>query len=316
MWILLSCCVLFSARAIDIDDECAEENCAISALQRRAAQLSSNVAEAFEEAEMQLSTGPPSFALCGGESYDKSQENCCGGKIYSLTSQGCCGNSSIYTFAQQGCCNDDHVFTYGMETCTPQVLKPDWENPETNFECAANWPPSTYGNYWLRYCAAGQHMAWAMTPSCKVGWLSVKQDSLADAEKKALDGCQKKATAYNGETCYVFDRDGGGCRRQRCGSEMYDASVQACCNGKVYDRLTEGCCEGVVFKAQTEGCCQGRIYTTAVQSCCGGQPLYDSETHGCCLEKGPQVYPFGTYNCCRRPKGICRIRPGKASCCS
>ena len=28
---------------------------------------------------MQLSTGPPSFALCGGESYDKSQENCCGG---------------------------------------------------------------------------------------------------------------------------------------------------------------------------------------------------------------------------------------------
>ena len=27
----------------------------------------------------------------------------------------------------------------------------------------------------------------------------------------------------------------------------------------------------------------------AVQSCCGGQTLYDSETHGCCLEKGPQV---------------------------
>jgi hypothetical protein len=34
-----------------------------------------------------------------------------------------------------------------------------------------------------------------------------------------------KATAYNGETCYVFDRDGSGCRRQRCGDEMYDASV-------------------------------------------------------------------------------------------
>ena len=29
-----------------------------------------------------------------------------------------------------------------------------------------------------------------------------------------------------------------------------------------------------------------------------------------------QVYPYGSYNCCRRPKGICRIRPGKASCCS
>ena len=34
-----------------------------------------------QEAEMQLSTGPPSFALCGGESYDKSQENCCGGLV-------------------------------------------------------------------------------------------------------------------------------------------------------------------------------------------------------------------------------------------
>ena len=34
-----------------------------------------------------------------------------------------------------------------------------------------------------------------------------------------------KATAYNSETCYVFDRDGSGCRRQRCGDEMYDASV-------------------------------------------------------------------------------------------
>ena len=26
-------------------------------------------------------TGPPSFALCGGVSYDKSQENCCGGNL-------------------------------------------------------------------------------------------------------------------------------------------------------------------------------------------------------------------------------------------
>lgn len=31
---------------------------------------------------MQLSTGPPSFALCGGKSFDKSQENCCGGAVY------------------------------------------------------------------------------------------------------------------------------------------------------------------------------------------------------------------------------------------
>ena len=38
-----------------------------------------------QEAEMQLSTGPPSFALCGGESYDKSQENCCGGLLSLVT---------------------------------------------------------------------------------------------------------------------------------------------------------------------------------------------------------------------------------------
>jgi len=38
-----------------------------------------------QEAEMQLSTGPPSFALCGGESYDKSQENCCGGLLGLVT---------------------------------------------------------------------------------------------------------------------------------------------------------------------------------------------------------------------------------------
>ena len=31
---------------------------------------------------------------------------------------------------------------------------------------------------------------------------------------------------------------------------------------------------------------------------------------------GLEVYLYGSYNCCRRPKGVCRIRPGKASCCS
>ncbi|CAK9009612.1 unnamed protein product [Durusdinium trenchii] len=225
MQLLLRCWLLLLARATD--DECAEESCAMSALQRRAAQLSFDASDALEEAfaVATLSTGPPSFALCGGKSYDKSQENCCGGEIYSLTSQGCCGNSSVYTFAKQGCCNDEQVFTYGVENCVPHKLKPDWVNPNVTFECAEDWPPANYGNYWLRYCAAGQHMAWAMTPSCKVGWLSVKQDNLEDAEKQALDACQAKATAYNGETCYVFDRDGGGCRRQRCGTEMYDASV-------------------------------------------------------------------------------------------
>ncbi|CAK9009614.1 unnamed protein product [Durusdinium trenchii] len=86
--------------------------------------------------------------------------------------------------------------------------------------------------------------------------------------------------------------------------------------GKAAAKFTRGCCEGVIFKAQTEGCCQGRIYTRAAQSCCGGRSLYDSETHGCCLENGAQVYRYGSYNCCRRPKGICRIRPGKATCCS
>eukprot|EP00435_Cladocopium_sp_Y103_P035720 s1198_g9.t1 len=79
--------------------------------------------------------------------------------------------SSLAIDIDDECADEDR---FGR-TCTPQVLKPDWENPDVNFECAANWPPATYGNYWLRYCAAGQHMAWAMTPSCKVGWLSVKQ---------------------------------------------------------------------------------------------------------------------------------------------
>ncbi|CAJ1400581.1 unnamed protein product [Effrenium voratum] len=307
-WAAFAC--FLGARASAFSDECDEDGCAFSALQRRAAQLSSDLEEALEEKSV---TGPPSFALCDGKSYDKSQENCCGGSLYSLTSQGCCGNKSVYTFAQQGCCNDDHVFTYGVETCVP--TKPG-VTPDTSFSCAADWPPPTYSAYWLRYCAAGMHMAWAMTPSCDVGWLSVKQNSLEDAEKKALEACQKKATAYNGETCHVFDRDGGACRRQRCGDKIYDASTQACCQGRIHDRVTQGCCNGALFKTQTEGCCQGEIYIKAQQSCCGGQTLFDSNTHGCCLERGAQVYPFGTHNCCRRPKGTCRIRPGQASCCA
>ena len=45
-----------------------------------------------------------------------------------------------------------------------------------------------------------------------------------------------KAAAFNGEKCYVFDRDGSGCRRQRCGTEMYDASV---CLEKIGDIETK-----------------------------------------------------------------------------
>ncbi|CAE7945014.1 MDP1 [Symbiodinium sp. KB8] len=217
-------------------------------------------AAALEEAFLEVVTGPPSFASCNGLSYDKSQQSCCGGTLYSLTSEGCCGNRSVYAFARQGCCNNDHVFTYGEEICS-EASAPPGQNSE--FSCAADWPPETYSNYWRRYCAAGHHMAWAMTESCKVGWLSVQQSSIEQAEAKALEACNKKAAAFDGETCKIFDRDGGECRRQRCGADIYDASVKACCGGRVIDRVAEGCCSGVAFKVQSQGCCQGRVYSKA-----------------------------------------------------
>ena len=83
---------------------------------------------AKQEALIEVATGPPSFALCDGISYDKSQQNCCGGRcwktgliacserlavghgwfadcqgaLYSLQSEGCCGNRTVYAFAKQG----------------------------------------------------------------------------------------------------------------------------------------------------------------------------------------------------------------------
>ncbi|CAE7441437.1 abh1 [Symbiodinium sp. CCMP2592] len=310
------------SRSMDADlpgDECAsgQDNCGVSMLQRRSAQMSAASGEAIavtlEEAFLEVVTGPPSFASCNGVSYDKSQQSCCGGTLYSLTSEGCCGNRSVYSFARQGCCNNDNVFTYGEEICSEASAPPGPGHSE--FACAADWPPETYSNYWRRYCAAGHHMAWAMTESCKVGWLSVQQSSIEQAEAKALESCNKKAAAFDGETCKIFDRDGGECRRQRCGTDIYDASVKSCCGGRVIDRVAQGCCSGVAFKAQSQGCCQGRVYSKASYSCCGGKVLYDSGAQGCCLQNGPQVYKFGVQNCCRRPKGVCRIRPGQYSCC-
>ncbi|CAE7151439.1 abh1 [Symbiodinium pilosum] len=264
---------------------------------------------ALEEALTEVVTGPPSFAECNGVSYDKSQQACCGGELYSLTSEGCCGNQTVYAFAQQGCCNQEHVFTYGIETCS---AAPSSSEETAQFTCGADWPPESYSSYWRRYCAAGQHMAWAMTASCNVGWLSVQQSSLEQAEAKALEACNKKAAAFNGETCTIFDRDGSQCRRQRCGTEIYDASVKTCCGGRVIDRVLQGCCGGVVFEAQSQGCCQGRVYSKASYSCCGGKVLYDAEARGCCLENGPQAGHFPT--CCLLASAIPASRSTSLAC--
>ena len=93
---------------------------------------------------------------------------------------------------------------------------------------------------------------------------------------------------------------------------------QGCCEGVVFKAQTEGCCQGRIYTKDTRrfnssvkwSADRPCLYPTslqadrgfsvsmaprkqtqseAVQSCCGGQTLYDSETHGCCLEKGPQV---------------------------
>ncbi|CAE7817469.1 abh1, partial [Symbiodinium microadriaticum] len=277
----------------------------LSLLQSRSRQMPS------ETLDWEIADEPPSTNVCNGTSYNQSEEDCCAGMLYNLTTEGCCANQTIYAFDLRGCCNDKHVYVYGEEPCVnvpPSELVAD-------FDCMADWPPTSYSDYWRLYCSAENHKAWAMTKSCKVGWVSVQQAGLEEAEAQALETCNKRAGIFDKETCRVFDRDGSECRRQRCGDEIYDASLKACCGGSIIDRVTEGCCGDVVYNTQTEGCCKGRAYPKDSYSCCGEQVLYDSRLDGCCLEDGPEVYRLGKQNCCRHPKGVCSIKPGQYSCC-
>lgn len=282
-----------------------EDDQGLCLLQSRSRQLPSLTLD------WEIADEPPSTNVCNGTSYNQSEENCCGGMLYNLTTEGCCANQTVYAFDVRGCCNNKHVYVYGEEPCVseqPSELVAD-------FDCTADWPPTSYSDYWRLYCSAENHKAWAMTKSCKVGWVSVQQASLEQAEAQSLETCNKRAGTFDKEICRVFDRDGSECRRQRCGDEIYDASVKACCGGSIIDRVTEGCCGDVVYNTQTEGCCKGQAYPKDSYSCCGEQILYDSRLDGCCLEDGPEVYRLGKQNCCRRPKGVCSIRPGQYSCC-
>jgi len=271
--------------------------------------------------------------LCNGKEFDRSQEGCCGNVLYDLTShsccgqdvydieeEDCCGGTTVYNTSSQGCCNKKEVFSLGAEYltfglhCLPDV-KP---TEHVEFACASEWPPANYAQTWRRYCAAkiaGEHMAWAMTPSCQVGWLSVKQASEEKAQEEAKLQCQSKADSYNDETCHVFDTDGRSCSRQRCGTTLYDATLLGCCNGVIFDLRTQDCCSGRVYDTRTTGCCRGKLFHKEPRRCCGGKYLFNSNTHGCCLEKGPQVFRFGSQNCCASPAGICKIPPGIESCC-
>eukprot|EP00439_Symbiodinium_sp_Y106_P013961 s4713_g2.t1 len=275
--------------------------------------------------------GPSGPGLCGTETYDHSKEGCCGSELYDLTTQSCCGNdifdikdedccneTTVYNTTKQGCCNHKHVFnlgeeylTFGLKCIAP--AKPPWN---TQFDCTDEWPPKSYAETWSRYCAAkrrGYHMAWAMTRSCEVGWLSVIQRTQEDAKMKSKSQCQSRSNQYKKETCYIFDFDGKACHRQRCGNILYDATMMGCCNGEVFDSRTHACCAGTVYETKTTGCCNGKVYHKEPRRCCGGKHLFNSNTHGCCLEKGPQVFRFGKQNCCAAPKGICKIPTGALS---
>eukprot|EP00440_Ansanella_granifera_P023658 gb/GFBE01025693.1/.p1 GENE.gb/GFBE01025693.1/~~gb/GFBE01025693.1/.p1 ORF type:complete len:343 (+),score=58.76 gb/GFBE01025693.1/:1-1029(+) len=330
--ILLCICCLTAAASVGpvglaplaADDECSSatgssQECTLSALQRRGARLSSE--EPWPDAELEipaealvlaeLGPGPSSFSSCGGEAYDLSKQGCCDGVLYSRTSQGCCGGKSVYSYSSEGCCDEQRVYKFGSESCVPSAPSAGSEDSSTHFECSSTWPPVKLADYWRRYCASNRHMAWAMTTSCSVAYPAVHQRSSKAAEHRVLAACGKKA----GENCHIFDLDGSACHRQRCGEEIYDGALKGCCGGKVYDLQTEGCCSGAVFDARSDGCCQGEIYSRASNSCCGGKQLYDSSTHGCCLNHGAQVYPFGTHNCCFHPAGVCKIPKGRPSCC-
>ena len=277
---------------------------------------------------------PSGSGLCSGEAYDRSKEGCCAGTLYDRISEGCCngdiydvehedccGGKESYDTRTQGCCNDEQVFDLGQEYLVfgLQCLAPvEPQEDKIPWNCTKEWPPSNYASVWKRYCATkseDSHMAWAMTPSCQVGWLSVKQTSKSAAEQNALEQCQSRATAYNQETCHIFDLDGKLCARQRCGSKLHDATMIGCCNGQVFDSRTQDCCSGRIYNTETTGCCKGRLFKKEPRRCCGDKILFNSNTHGCCLEDGPQIFRFGSQNCCASPKGTCRIPAGITTCC-
>ena len=276
---------------IEIDflvDECARpDSCGLSMLQHRSRHLHPTL-------DWEIADGKPDSMLCSGVLYDESEEECCGGEIYTVMTEGCCGNHTVYNFSQQGCCNNDYVYTYGTdgeEQCVH--VRPTGLSAE--FDCAADWPPTSYNNYWRWYCAARRHMVWAMTKSCKVGWLSVQQSSLEQAEAIAMEACNRRAAKFDNETCKVFDRDGTECFRQRCGDKTYNASASSCCGNQVIDDVTEACCQGTAFHVQAQGCCHGQVYSKALYGCCDSV-LYDIQTHGCCPESGT-VYKLGVQSC-------------------
>lgn len=254
---------------------------------------------------------------CGDGIYDPARQGCCNGVAYTLSAQGCCGNASVasvYSFSEQGCCEETRVFNTSSEQCMPSAESHS-QPAEPQFECSASWPPPSYATYWKRYCKSRRHMAWAFSPSCKSGGIKLGAVSSRSAGMSALKSCNKRAAA-SGETCHIFDMDGRGCHRQRCGNKIYDSALKGCCAGRhSYDLATEGCCGGIVHNAQSQGCCRGKIYSKRLRSCCGDVKLFDSRTHGCCLNDGPQVYKFGTHNCCYHPAGACKIPKGKPSCC-
>lgn len=277
---------------------------------------------------------PSGSGLCSGEAYDRSKEGCCAGTLYDRISEGCCngeiydvehedccGGKESYDTRTQGCCNDEQVFDLGQEYLVfgLQCLAPvEPQEDKIPWNCTKEWPPSNYASVWKRHCATkseDSHMAWAMTPSCQVGWLSVKQTSKSAAEQNALEQCQSRATAYNQETCHIFDLDGKLCARQRCGSKLHDATMIGCCNGQVFDSRTQDCCSGRIYNTETTGCCKGRLFKKEPRRCCGDKILFNSNTHGCCLEDGPQIFRFGSQNCCASPKGTCRIPAGITTCC-
>ena len=335
----------------NLDDECASQGCALHALQARAAVLGlpgdisdilpdpdgpEEPEDSEDETEDEAEEGS---GLCAGEQFDKSKEGCCAGSLYDRVTEGCCngdiydvshedccGGKESYDTRTQGCCKNDQkhtsvVFTLGEEYLVfgLQCLAPlEPQDFKVKFNCTTEWPPENYASVWQRYCAAkaeGSHMAWAMTASCQVGWLSVKQATTSSAEEQALKQCQSRASQYNGEECHVFDLDGSLCTRQRCGSTLYDATMLGCCNGQVYDTRTQDCCSGRIYTTETTGCCKGRLFKKEPRRCCGDRYLFNSNTHGCCTENGPQVFRFGSQNCCASPRGTCRIPPGIESCC-
>lgn len=285
------------------------------------------------EAEEDDAEEESGMGLCGSETYDKSiwgccadslfprkTEACCGGEIYDVEHGACCDGKDAYDVRTQGCCNGNQVFDKGNEYMifALQCLAPvEPEDTKMNFTCAAQWPPLNYAKVWAQYCSIKSqgHMAWAMTPSCEVGWLSVKQGNVEDAQKKALEQCQQRSSSFDKEKCHVFDVEGKNCQRQRCGKTLYDATMIGCCNGQIYDLRSQDCCSGHIYETKTTGCCNGRMYKKEPRRCCGGKHLFNSNTHGCCLEGTPSIFRFGSQNCCAAPSGICRIPPGIESCC-